>query len=88
MDQDWGQVQHAAGSMFAERLLRRLYREHGSRFGRGLQFHGFGLAKTLLCVHICLYHYCARVTATTWLHAAIENAGYAVVIPWVSCSDR
>ena len=42
---------------------------------------------TSLCAYMLCY-YCARVTAMTWLHAAIENAGYAVVIPWVSCSDR
>ena len=42
---------------------------------------------TPLCAYM-LYYYCARVTAMTWLHAATENAGYAVVIPRVSCSDR
>ncbi len=42
---------------------------------------------TSLCAYM-LYYYCARVIAMTWLRAAIENAGYAVVIPWVSCSDR
>lgn len=40
-----------------------------------------------LCAYMLCY-YCAGVTAMTWLHTATENAGYAVVIPWVSCSDR
>lgn len=48
---------------------------------------GFGPAKKLLCgIYVVLLQ--SQETAMTSLHETIENAGYAVVIPWVSCSDR